>query len=43
MITDDTTEVARTEEIKVNSEEMLTKENYEASKKVIEKNKSEVD
>lgn len=37
LITDDTTEVARTEEIKVNSEEILTKENYEASKKIIEK------
>ena len=37
LITDDNTEVARTEEIKVNSEEMLTKENYEASKKIIEK------
>lgn len=37
LITDDTTEVARTEEIKVNSEEILTKENYETSKKIIEK------
>lgn len=37
LITDDTTEVARTEEIKVNSEEILTKENYEESKKIIEK------
>lgn len=42
LITDDTTEVARTEEIKVNSEEMLTKENYEASKKVIEKRLEEM-
>lgn len=42
LITDDTTEVARTEEIKVNSEEMLTKENYEASKKVIEKRLKEM-
>lgn len=39
LITDENTEVAvaRTEEIKVNSEEMLTKDNYEASKKIIEK------
>ena len=37
LITDDTTEVARTEEIKVNGEEILTKENYETSKKIIEK------
>lgn len=42
LITDDTTEVARTEEIKVNSEEILTKENYEASKKVIEKRLEEM-
>lgn len=42
LITDDTTEVARAEEIKVNSEEMLTKENYEASKKVIEKRLEEM-
>ena len=42
LITNDTTEVARTEEIKVNSEEMLTKENYEASKKVIEKRLEEM-
>ena len=42
LITDDTKEVARTEEIKVNSEEMLTKENYEASKKVIEKRLEEM-
>lgn len=42
LITDDTIEVARTEEIKVNSEEMLTKENYEASKKVIEKRLEEM-
>lgn len=42
LITDDTTEVARTEEIKVNSEEMLTRENYEASKKVIEKRLEEM-
>ena len=38
LITDDsTTEVARTEEIKVNSDEVLTKENFEESKKVLEK------
>ena len=38
LITDDsTTEVAKTEEIKVNSDEVLTKENYEESKKVLEK------
>lgn len=42
LITDDTTEVARTEKIKVNSEEILTKENYEASKKVIEKRLEEM-
>ena len=44
LISDDDTEtaVARTEEIKVNSEEILTKENYEASKKVIEKRLEEM-
>ena len=34
---DTTTEAVRTEEVKVNSDESLTKENYEISKKVIEK------
>ncbi len=44
LISDDDTEtvVARTEEIKVNSEEILTRENYEASKKVIEKRLEEI-
>ena len=38
LITDDSiTEVARTEETKVNSDEVLTKENFEESKKVLEK------
>ncbi len=44
MISDDDTEtvVARTEEIKVNSDEILTKENYESSKKIIQKRLEEM-
>ncbi len=42
LITDDTTEVARTEEIKVNSEEILTVDNYKTSKKIIEKRLEEM-
>lgn len=37
VITDSETEVARTEEKKVNEDEILTKENYEKSKEIIEK------
>lgn len=44
LISDDDTEtvVARTEEIKVNSDEILTKENYESSKKIIQKRLEEM-